>query len=140
MDRLVKFSFGLLKVSSLGLVVVYLIAAITVGAAGHGSGDSVSLFSIFGYSVILAYFLFKFQKRPSRSGRTVLLILLIPVVAVLLYFIFMILYELFRGKFGLIEVELLIVLVLISFVASSVVVVKALLTWSPNSKAIDATK
>lgn len=127
MERITRFSFGLLKVASLGLVLVYLATVITVGAAGHDSWDTISFLTIFIYSIFLVTLLFKFQKNKNKTTGIFLLVILIPAVALLSYYIFMILADIFSGKTGIIEIEILITSVLFLFIASSVLVIREIL-------------
>lgn len=134
MNRLVKVSFILLKVAALGLILVYLAAVVTVGAAGHSVGDHISFFLIFTYAVVLVLLLIKFKKRAHDATRKLLLMMLIPVVAVLLYFMVMILYDLLTGKAGLVIVKAFIAFIFILFVASGIVVIRALIIWKTDKK------
>ncbi|MBI3220031.1 MAG: hypothetical protein HYZ44_10995 [Bacteroidetes bacterium] len=122
-----RFSFGLLKVASLGLIMVYLAAVITVGAAGHDSWDTVSFLAIFIYLIFLVTLLFKFQKNKNKTTGTFLLVMLIPAVALLSFYVFMILADIFSGKSGIIEIEILIASVLLVFIASSILVIREIL-------------
>jgi hypothetical protein len=127
MERITRFSFGLLKVASVGLIIIYLATVITVGAAGHDSGDSISFLAIFIYSIFLVTLLFKFQKNKNKTTGTFLLVMLLPAIALLSYFIFMILADIISGKTGIIEIEILITLVFVPFIASSIFVIREIL-------------
>lgn len=70
MDRLIRISFTLLKISSLGLIVIYLLMVVLVGASGHNVGNNEDLMMISGYALLLYLLLARYQ-RSVKEGSTV---------------------------------------------------------------------
>jgi hypothetical protein len=133
MERLTKMSFSVLKVTSFGILFIYLFAAITVGAAGHDSWNSLSFLFLFVYSVCLMTMLFKYQKNKSKAIGKFLLIWLIPAIALLTYYLFMILADILFGKGGMIGIKIMISSVCALFIASSILVIRRILLTNPNT-------
>lgn len=127
MERITRFSFGILKLATMSLIFIYMAIVITVGAAGHDSWNTASFLTISVYSIFLLILLFKFQKNKSKATGTFLLVLLIPLVALLLYYIFMILFDILSGKTELIEIKIGIISVLFLFIAASIFVIKEII-------------
>ncbi|RAW02305.1 hypothetical protein DQQ10_07160 [Pseudochryseolinea flava] len=123
MNKLTKFSFILLQIASLLLIVVYLIAVITVGAAGHNVWSAVTFFCVVSFALVLAFLLLIFQRKPTRIVRTLLLFILVPIEVLLCFYIVMI----FRD--GLVDGALLIAFIFGLFVSAAAVVIRTLFKW-----------
>lgn len=134
MNRITKLSLSLLKFSALGFILIYIVAIIMVGAAGHSSGDIASFTGIFAYSIFLFFLIGRYQKSLSlvrKSGKTIkilLLILLIPIIGLCCLFI----YKLLTDEKGYLGISIFLLLILFTFVTSGITVVKELIVDKSN--------
>jgi hypothetical protein len=129
MKQITKYSFLLLKISASGFIIIYLLAVLMVGAAGH-SGDFASLGGALAYSILLILLLNKYQKTVNKSEnpnsivKVALSVFIIPIIGLSLFFIFMIGSDLVSGKPGYIGITIFVILILLTFSGSGLIVVK----------------
>lgn len=83
MNKLTRISFNIFKFSAIGFILLFFLATVIVGAAGHSSGDSSSLFAIALFSLILFLLINYYQKRTT-TGKRIRLIFKILIVIIIL--------------------------------------------------------
>jgi len=128
MNRLTKFSFSLLRICSIVLILLLFIVVLNVGAAGHSSSaDSIMIIGVAGYLILLNIVLYKAQAEQKATFRILSLIMLLPIIGLSGYYVIIILEEISLGKQSSGALELSVLVTFTVLILSGLIVIKDLL-------------
>ncbi|WMJ75353.1 hypothetical protein RCC89_19635 [Cytophagaceae bacterium ABcell3] len=69
MDKSTKISFLIFQYGSFGFVLLYLLVDFLILASGHRKSDSLSIYAVLGFSVILFLIIYSYEKYSLTNKR-----------------------------------------------------------------------